>query len=534
MRILVAQLNVTVGDLHGNTQKICDTLATAALQRADLVVFPELSITGYPPEDLLFDDHFLDTVGSCLETIRKATRGLIAIVGLPRRAPKGSPKPLYNSAAILADGLLVGFHDKVHLPTYDLFDEARYFAPGPSPRVWEVGSHRLAITICEDLWEHHEGPDAPKGHHLTDALINGKPTLTVNLSASPFSRGKPSLRRAIFQKAAKALRTPLVVCNQVGGQDSLVFDGNSLFIDAQGHLVATAAPFREDLLIVDASATPPPTPPQSDIQDLHDALVLGIRDFFHKQNFTKAIVGLSGGLDSALVCALAATALGSDNIIAYALPSRYSSQESFDDANTLAQRLGIALHTLSIEPSFCAHLDTLAPLFGTLPHNVAEENLQARIRGTLLSTIANKFGYLLLSTGNKSELAMGYCTLYGDMCGALAPLADVTKTRLYALAKHLAMPQNLLTKAPTAELAPNQKDSDTLPPYPLLDSILEEHLEGSPPTHDHPPDLVAAILARLHAQEFKRRQAPPGLRVTDKAFCIGRHLPIVQKWCRQR
>lgn len=543
MKVFAAQINPTIGDISGNAAKIFDALERARDAGADIAFFPELSLSGYPPEDLLLDASFINALQEKLLEIAPATKGLLALIGVPRWNESGIEKPLYNSAAIFRDGKLIGYHDKQLLPTYDVFDERRYFQPGDEVTVIEHLGKKIAITICEDLWQH--SGTVGYTHYQNDpveALQEKEIDLVLNLSASPYYFQRRSMRIAAFSAAAKALQAPLILCNEVGANDQLVFDGHSFHLDSEGHLVQIAKGFQGDDLIVDLELRHATTPHQEDgIEDLYQALVLGIRDYFHKLGFRKAILGLSGGIDSALVACLAAEALGAKNILTLSLPSRFSSAESYVDAEILAERLGILLRKISIEPMFEASLTTLKPYFAKKPWDVTEENMQARIRGQILMSFTNKFGGLLLNTGNKSEMAMGYMTIYGDMCGGLAPLADVTKTRVYELAGYInrqkeIIPLSTIQKMPSPELKANESYLDTLPPYDVLDPIIEDYIEErlSPEEialkRKKPIEFVQDIVKRMHLAEFKRRQTPIGIRVTQKAFSKGRNVPVVESW----
>lgn len=543
MRILLAQINPTIGDIQGNLQKILDGVDRAKQQKARIVLFPELCLSGYPPEDFLLLPHFIADINRALEKVVAGSKGIAVIVGLPRHNTIKCEKPICNSAAIIDDGVLVGFQDKMLLPTYDVFDERRFFEPGAAAKLWKIGGKSIAVTICEDIWQHSDLIKYTS--YLRDPvheLAALKPDFTLNLSASPFSVSKFSNRLKACSKAAATLNSPLLLCNQVGGNDSLIFDGYSLYVDAAGNTIDCAKGFQEDFLLVDLSSKPQPkTIIVNSIEDLYHALVLGLRDYFQKSKFTKACLGLSGGIDSALAACIAVEALGKDNILGVLMPSRFSSPSSTVDALQLASTLGIKTQTISIEPPFQSYLDLLEPLFEGRSYDVAEENIQARIRGTILMALSNKFGYIVLSTGNKSEMAMGYATLYGDMCGGLAVLNDVTKQQVYALSKwinrsHEIIPWNTIHKPPSAELRPNQKDSDSLPDYAIIDNVMQAYIEEhlSPDEivkrFSYPPELVNDLIQRIHTNEYKRRQSPPGLRVSEKAFSVGRRFPIVQRY----
>ncbi len=547
MRILAAQLNPIVGDLEGNTLKILQILEKARIQKADIVVFPELAICGYPPEDLLLHASFIEAIEPQLEKIIHASAGLMVVVGLVRKNPSHTEKALFNSAAIIQDGKLVGYEDKCLLPTYDVFDERRYFEPGSSIKLWEFKGKKVAVMICEDIWQHfgwqHSGVEFT--HYLRDPvadLASSKPDFLINISASPYQFQKPSVRLEVCAKSAKTLKCPVILCCQVGGNDQLIFDGYSLCVDQTGTLRQVAKGFEEDLLLVDLNALPPPSTFTSDaVEDLYRALVLGVRDYFHKLGFKKGCLGLSGGIDSALVACIAVDALGKENVLAIAMPSRYSSEASLSDAKELTRRLGINLVEVPIEAPFDSYLNLLEPHFEGKKPDVTEENLQARIRGIILMAFSNKLGYIVMSTANKSEMAMGYSTLYGDMCGGLAVISDVTKTQVYTICRWLnrkkeLIPQAIIDKPPSAELRPNQKDSDTLPDYAIVDAVLQAYVEEFHAPEEIaekqklPLDLILDLIHRIHLAEYKRRQAAPGIRVSKKAFRVGRRYPIVQQW----
>lgn len=525
------QLNFTIGDIEGNKAKI-----VAAIRRstAELILFSELAITGYPPQDLLLDPDFIAAAERALQEIALETKGRCVVVGLPRRNPSGSGKPLYNSAAILIDGALVCYKDKTLLPTYDVFDEARFFEPGSIQPVFTYLGRRIGVLICEDCWQH-----AGKVSYTNYArdpvleLAEQRVDLLLNLSASPYYYKRPDLRLAVFQACAKTLQCPVVLCNQVGANDQLVFDGHSFYLNEQGELVTCARGFVEADVSIDLTQTHPCPIIKQPIANLYDALVLGVRDYFFKQRLTKAILGLSGGIDSALVACIAVDALGSANVKAFNLPSRFSSPGSYADSLVLAKQLGIELEQISIDPLFQQYLDQLGPDLSDL----TMQNIQARIRGMILMAKSNNDGAILLNTSNKSEMAMGYGTLYGDMAGGLGVLLDVAKQYVYELAKHTGkISSAILEKAPSAELKPNQIDLDTLPPYEILDPIIEAYIEeGKPPAEiaiqiQQPLSFVEEIIHKIHLNEYKRRQAPLAIRVTQKAFNSGRVVPIVQRW----
>lgn len=543
MKISVAQLNPTIGDFIGNTRKIIQALETARNQGAQLVLFSECAITGYPAEDFLLLPGFVEAAERALESIVPHTKRIAAVIGLPTRSHHHkSEKPFHNSAAVVVEGKVLGFQHKLLLPTYDVFDEKRYFEPGRELKVWEIFGEKVAITICEDIWEGCSFLTESKYHfRVLETLKKQNPTLYLNLSASPYHRKKVHTRLELCKKTARTLQCPVILCNQVGGNDSLIFDGHSIAMNSDATLQMMGKGFEEDQFLYDT------TSPSSAFsyhyqgaEELYKALVLGLRDYFHKSGLKKAILGLSGGIDSALVACIAAEALGKDNLLVLLLPSRYSSKESFTDAYSLIERLGIKGEQLSIEGPFKTYLELLTPHFEGKASDVTEENLQARVRGMILMAFSNKFGYTLLATGNKSELAMGYCTLYGDMCGGLAVIGDLTKTEVYELANWInrdkeIIPQNIIEKAPSAELKPNQKDSDTLPDYEVLDQVLQAHVEhymtpeAIAEKFGYPLPLVQSILMKIYQNEYKRRQAPLALRISQKSFCNGRRFPMVQR-----
>ena len=544
VRVALVQTNPIVGDVSGNCAKILDGLSRAAAEHADLIIFPEQSILGYPAKDLLLRRGVIEDNVEAAKTIAAQARSVGVVLGLaePNECPYG--RPLFNSAALLTGGRAVAWSRKRLLPTYDVFDEARYFEPGPRQPVIDFGGWRIGLTICEDMWSDEQ----LMAHRLYDAdpladLVRAGADLLINISASPYYLGKHKSRLELMNNHARRHAVPIVFCNQVGGNDELLFDGCSCVVDAGGRLVAQARAFDEDLLVVDlddpASArleTCPDGP-----ASLYAALVMGLRDYARKCGFGSVVLGLSGGIDSAVVACIAAAAVGPANVHGVAMPSRYSSEHSLADARALAANLGIRFTVISIETMHAACEQTLIPHFGGRPPDVTEENIQARLRGLALMSLSNKFGSLLLTTGNKSELAAGYCTLYGDMAGGLAVISDVPKTMVYELARHInrqaereVIPQSTLTKPPSAELRPNQTDQDTLPPYEILDGILqryEERMEGI-------EQIVAAgfdratvedVVRRIQANEYKRRQAAPGLKVTSRAFGFGRRMPIAAR-----
>jgi NAD+ synthetase len=542
MRVALAQINPTVGDLDGNAGLILEAARAAHARGATLVVFPELALAGYPPRDLLERPAFVARNAVALGELARALPPLTALVGFVERNPDGAGRPAFNAAARLERGVVAGVYRKRLLPTYDVFDEDRHFEPGAAPCVFEHEGRRVGVTICEDLWT--EGADEAVRYRqqpLEDTVAAGA-ELVVNLSASPFTLAKREFRRALFCGHASHRGVPVVFVNQVGGNDDLVFDGHSLAVDARGRLLHVGAEFEPELAVVDpfAEGTAGGLRSIEEPELVRRALELGLADYVRKCGFGSVVLGLSGGIDSAVVAVLAAEALGPERVRGLALPSRFSSAASLEDARAIAAATGIRLDEVSIEPAFTAQLQSLAPLFGDRPFDLAEENLQARIRGALLMAVSNKFGPLLLTTGNKSEIAVGYATLYGDMCGGLAPIGDLVKRRVYELARHLnriapRIPERVLTRPPSAELRPDQRDEDSLPPYAQLDRAVELHVEEGLDV----PQLIAAgvspalaerVARMVRGAEFKRRQGAPILKVTRKAFGPGRRLPIANRW----
>ncbi|MFQ5729781.1 MAG: NAD+ synthase [Waddliaceae bacterium] len=541
MRILLAQINPTVGDLAGNTNKILQGISCGRSEGAGLVVFPELALSGYPPEDFLLLPHFIEAVNLHLSKVVEAAKDIAVIVGIPRINPVGKEKFLCNSAAIIDNQTLMGFQDKILLPTYDVFDERRYFEPGSKATVWKIKGKKVGITICEDIWKNSVKAAHYQKDPMTD-LAPQKPDFLVNISASPFRMKKCSLRLEVCSETALELQCPVLLCNQVGGDDSLIFDGYSLYVNPQGKLLQHAKGFDEDFMLVDLDKEMKPhTLEINNTEDLFKALVLGVRDYFHKLGLTKACLGISGGIDSAIVACIAEKALGKENVLGLIMPSRYSSESGMIDSTQLINNLGIQSKTISIEKPFQCYLDLLEPHFEGRPFDTTEENLQARIRGMILMAFSNKFRYVVLSTGNKSELAMGYATLYGDMCGGLGVLSDVIKNHVYALARWInrteeIIPENILSKPPSAELCEGQLDSDSLPDYEIVDTVTREYVEKFRSPEDiakeygYPLPLVKDLVKRIHLNEYKRRQSPTGLRVSERAFSKGRHFPIAQRW----
>lgn len=545
MRILLAQINPIIGDIDGNTEKILLGIKEAYKARAELVVFPELCLTGYPPEDFLLMPHFIEAAERALQKIIQKCIGITAIIGTPRINYDRKEKGLFNSAAIVQNQTLMGYQDKILLPTYDVFDECRYFEPGSGARVWNIYGKSVAITICEDIWQHSELLNMT--HYRRDPIKDLQPfypDVLVNLSASPYSVGKLANRFKVGSLAASTVMCPLLLCNQVGGNDSLIYDGYSFCVDGAGLLQKVAKGFAEDYLLVDLDQNEKAIEFSPDpLSDLFQALVMGLRDYFNKSGFKKACLGLSGGIDSALVAVIAVKALGPENVVGVLMPSRFSSETSLTDAQKLALNLKIRTKLIPIESPFQSYTELLSPEFENRPWDITEENLQARIRGMILMALSNKLGYIVLNTGNKSELAMGYATLYGDMCGGLGVINDVTKMQVYALSRWInkeeeVIPWNTIHRSPSAELRANQLDSDSLPPYEIIDNIVESYVENHQSLEEiirkygYSRELVADAICRIHRNEYKRRQSAPCLRVTEKAFSVGRRFPIVQKFVK--
>jgi NAD+ synthase (glutamine-hydrolysing) len=546
MKITMAQLNPVVGDLAGNRSAIASTYEAAAKTGADLVVFPELFLTGYPPWDLLERSWFIERASNAVKELAAMTAshpetGLL--FGAPRPALTGEGKPLYNAAVLAHRGKVLFEQHKSLLPTYDVFDETRYFAPAPEIRTLGFKGEVLGITICEDAWT---DPELWPHGMLYDVdpvgILAGRgATLFVNISASPYHAGKEEIRFGLIRGHARKHGRPFVFVNQVGANDELVFDGRSFAFDGQGEPVAVGAAFAEDVRTVETrqAGTPGLYAPLGPIESVHEALVLGLRDYMRKCGFGKAVIGLSGGIDSAVTCCLAAAAIGPENVLAVTMPMPFSSAGSVDDSIALAGRIGIRCVNLPIGSVYEAYIAALAPHFAGCAADTTEENLQARIRGNVLMAFSNKYGHLVLSTGNKSELAVGYCTLYGDMSGGLAILSDVPKTMVYELAAYInrkgeRIPRAILDKPPSAELKPGQLDSDTLPPYPVLDGILHEYVEELRSVDEivgmgFGADVVRRVAALVDRNEYKRAQAALGIKVTTKAFGIGRRMPIAAK-----
>ncbi|MFN8499707.1 MAG: NAD+ synthase [Anaerolineae bacterium] len=570
LRLALAQLNTTVGDIDGNCALIRHSLAHAREARAQIVVFPELAIPGYPPEDLLLKPEFIQANLAALESLLPDTVGLTAIIGFV-----DANVDIFNAAAICHDGRLAGVYHKTYLPNYSVFDEDRYFQAGSADSVFVLGGVTFGVTVCEDIW-------SPTSPAETQALAGGA-ELLINISASPYYAGKRVNRERMIATRAADNVAIVAYCNLVGGQDELLFDGSSLVYSAGGELIARAPAFEADFVVADldiddvfrrrlkdprrrkdrlvyagdgaigvarlpdisdtGAAEPlvplsrgPIAPPLSDTAEIYRALVLGTRDYVQKNSFKKVVIGLSGGIDSSLTAAIAVDALGAANVVGVAMPSRYSSTHSLEDAEALARNLGIEYKLVPIDGTFQAYLETMAPAWPGTEPNVAEENLQARIRGNILMALSNKYGWLVLTTGNKSEVSVGYSTLYGDMAGGFTPIKDIYKTAVYALSRYrntlgAVIPERSLTKAPSAELRPNQTDQDTLPPYDVLDGILEAYVEDDRSVAEivamgYDEAVVRRVIRMVNINEYKRRQAPPGIKITQRAFGKDRRLPI--------
>ena len=547
MRLALCQINATVGDISGNVQRILSGLGRAHETGAELVLFPELALTGYPPEDLLLRAHFLADARSALEDLAREVTGTTAIVGFPELAGDR----VYNAAAVLADGTVQTVYRKIHLPNYGVFDERRYFTAGSSGATIEVAGHRVGVTVCEDLWQ--PGPPA------TDEAADGA-SLLINISASPYHAGKGTERERLFAERAVESGVHVAFCALVGGQDELVFDGHSFVLDPTGATIARALQFSEDLLVCDLPAPAATTPTTNRLQqplapveaEVYAALTLGLHDYVDKNGFSSVVLGLSGGIDSALVACLAADALGPERVRVAIMPSPYSSEATQSDARALAAALGVRTHELAIEPTMDAYIHTLQADFDGLPADLTEENLQARIRGNLLMALSNKFGWLVLTTGNKSEMSVGYTTLYGDLAGGFAVIKDVPKTLVYRLCEWRNSPEgstsvegrtrvpspiptSIIERAPSAELRHDQRDEDSLPPYALLDRILHGYIELDRSREQLlaeglPEQEVDRTIRLVDLAEYKRRQAPPGIKVTTRAFGRDRRMPITNRY----
>ncbi len=552
IRIALAQINSSVGDLKGNAGKVLSAITRAVRAKADIISFPELVITGYPPEDLLLKPKFVSDNIDELKRVAASVKDIVAIVGFVDR----KKKDLYNAAAIISGGRVQDVYHKAFLPNYGVFDEKRYFVPGKSSQVFGIAKTAFGVNICEDIW-YLNGPAGLQAYKGAKLILN--------INASPYHVGKVGLREEILKKQARKYSVYISYTNLVGGQDELVFDGSSMVVNDRGQIIARAATFKEELLIVDVELpktskkarillkeTPAGKPhlesnkaahrPTDYVEEVYEALVLGLGDYIRKNNFKKAVLGLSGGIDSSLVASLAADSIGPENVVGVCMPSVYTSRESINDAQALAGNLGIEFKIISIQDIFDKYLEFLKEAFASKGADVTEENLQARIRGNLIMALSNKFGYLALNTGNKSEVSCGYCTLYGDMVGGFGVLKDVPKTLVYKLRMYKnkregkeVIPQSVLKKAPTAELKPNQKDSDTLPEYGLLDKVLKQYVEEDKSISEIvssgiKEDVVLRVVKMVDSNEYKRRQAPPGIKITPKAFGKDRRMPITNRY----
>jgi NAD+ synthase (glutamine-hydrolysing) len=543
VKIALGQINPTVGDFSGNAAKIIQFALQARSAGAGLILFPELSVCGYPPRDLVESPSFVARCGATVERIAAQTQGIAVICGAVTPAHADSGKKVMNSAALLREGRIEFIQSKMLLPTYDVFDEMRNFAPAKSQQLFSLCGKQMALTICEDAWNDKRFWNRRLyGIDPVEELVRAGGNFVLNISASPFWLGKRELRREMLTSIARNQKVPVAMVNQVGGNDSLVFDGSSVVIAPDGQVIAQGKSFEEDLVYFDSEKLTGDMHPQVEGEEAsaYAALVLGTRDYVRKCGFQRAIIGLSGGIDSALTASIAADALGPENVIGVGMPGPYSSRGSIDDARKLASTLKIRFELLSINGLHEAARQTLAPVFAGMPEDVTEENIQSRARGLLLMALSNKLGALVLSTGNKSELAVGYCTLYGDMVGGLAVISDVPKTLVYRLSEYVnsrrkVIPQATIEKAPSAELRPDQKDSDSLPPYDVLDAILEDFVEESrsaeqiADAHNFDLDLVRRVIRMVERSEYKRQQAAPGIKISAKAFGYGRRFPIAAK-----
>ncbi|MDB6123310.1 MAG: synthetase [Pedosphaera sp.] len=542
MKVALAQINTTVGDLAGNEAKILAAYRRGVAEGVDMVMFPELTITGYPPRDLLLKKSFITQNLAVLDRLAAATGQVSMLVGYVNQNKTQPGRELSNCVALLQNGKLVTTRTKMLLPTYDVFDEDRYFEPGINNQPVQFGGDKLGLTICEDIWNDEDfWPERRYRHNPPVELAAAGAGILFNVSASPWSLGKDETRFNMLRSMAIKAKRPIVFCNQVGGNDELVFDGGSLVFNAQGTLIGRCDMFAEDFVVVDTNSTAPVPRREWSVEEyIYKALVLGLRDYLHKCGFKSAVLGLSGGIDSALTAVLAVDALGKENVRGVSLPSQFSSQGSLDDARILAERLGIQYDVIPIQPEFEAVKKQLATVFSGTKEDTTEENIQARLRGVTLMAMSNKFGSLLLTTGNKSELAVGYCTLYGDMCGGLAVISDVPKTMVYRLSRWInrdreIIPEASITKPPSAELRPNQTDQDSLPPYDVLDAILDAYVVQGKTLSEiivlgYDELAVKRIIRLIDFNEYKRRQSAPGLKVTSKAFGVGRRIPIAQKY----
>ena len=552
MRIALAQINATVGAIDGNRDRILEAITRARLAGADIVVFPELALTGYPPEDLLLKPHFIARNEEALRAIARQVKGIVAVVGFVEKGKAG----LYNAAAVLAQGRVAGTYRKEHLPNYSVFDEKRYFIPGEGGGLFSLNGVVFGVTVCEDIW-------VDRGPALR--LSRAGARLILNLSSSPYEAGKRDERLKVLRRRVREAGCAIVYVNLIGGQDELVFDGSSVIMSSAGKVLAEGKAFDEDLVLLDldlpagkgrrpvvlkalpGKATPALTPaprvaPLSLTEEMYAAVVLGTRDYICKNGFKRVLIGLSGGIDSALVAAVAVDAVGRENVVGISMPTRFNAEGTKSDARALAANLGIEFHEIPIEPVLDVFLGTLKPYFSGLPFGLAEENLQSRIRGNMLMAFSNKFGWLLLTTGNKSEMATGYCTLYGDMSGGYAVIKDILKTQVYSLSELVnaragreVIPRTIFTRAPSAELRPDQTDQDSLPPYATLDALLELYVEGHRGVKEMAracgdDEIARKVVELVDKSEYKRRQAPPGVKISCRAFGKDWRLPLTNKY----
>ena len=547
MNIALAQINCIIGDFEGNYQKIKEYTQKAEQQGADIIVFPELSVCGYPPRDFLEFNDFIERCQNVIERLTQLTENIAIIVGSPSVNPVVEGKDLFNSAYFLAEKKVMGIVHKALLPTYDIFDEYRYFEPGTEFNIIEYKGERIALTVCEDIW--NIGNENPLYKTCPmDVLTKQNPSLMINISASPFNFKKAEERIEIVKDNVERYGIPLFYCNYIGGQTEILFDGGSIVMNKNQVVVDEMPHFEEELKVFDTTTLDDTTEDNiiksSKIERIHDALVLGVKDYFGKLGFTKAILGLSGGIDSAVTLAIAARALGAENVLSVLMPSEFSSDHSVNDSVQMCKNLNSPYKTISIKAIYDTFLNELEPHFENKPFDVTEENIQARSRGVILMALSNKHGHILLNTSNKSEAAVGYGTLYGDMAGGLSIIGDVYKTDVYALARYInkdeeIIPEHIITKPPSAELRHNQKDSDSLPDYDILDDILELYIEGRLGPKDiiakgYEKPLVERILRLVNRSEYKRYQTPPMLRVSPKAFGMGRRMPLVGKYLEQQ
>ncbi len=540
MKIGIAQMNSIVGDLSFNADEIISRYQDLVSSGADLVITPELSVTGYPPRDLIFRSKFIDDNLKVIEKIAEKVGNVPIVVGCIDYNTQNTGNPFENAAVVIKDHEIVGKVTKCLLPSYDVFDETRYFEPSKEVQVQVLSGMKIGITICEDIWSEDFLPSKLYVKDPSGELAKKGIDCLVNLSASPYHMGKPKDRHAMLSFLARRIHAPVVYCNSVGGNDELIFDGNSLAFSADGELISQGASFESQSILVDTESTKISVREDNQLEEIYNALVLGLRDYVTKCGFRSALIGLSGGIDSALTAVIAERALGADNVYGVTMPSEFSSSGSVNDSLSLAENLGIGFEEVPIKNSFATLKAELSEVFQNYEEDITEENMQARIRGLFLMSISNKKGHLLLTTGNKSELAVGYCTIYGDMCGGLAVISDLPKTLVYKLAKWInrkkeIIPWETIEKAPSAELKPNQKDQDTLPDYEILDQILELYVDQSISVSSiiakgYDKDLVKWIASRVEMNEWKRWQSAPGLRVTSKAFGVGRRIPIAHRY----